>query len=180
MLQSGLGSIQRSTKGRLPLMVIFHWRSSSTEDHLPLKNFLHQRLSSNEGRLPQKVVIQQRLPSPEGLLPLKVVFPWGSSSSEVRLPQKIILPHSLKTNIRIFSLSIMSLTAQYPLNQSYVGKLSFIRLGSKVFSFERFVLIPLSPISSLWGKSWWYCVDERNYDQNLDGVMLRLVTNKHN
>ena len=54
MPQSGLGCMQRSTKGHLPPKVAFHQRSYSTEGHLPPKVILHRRL------LPPKVVFHRR------------------------------------------------------------------------------------------------------------------------
>ena len=41
MPQSGVGSMQGSNEGRLPLKVIFHQRSSSTEGCLPPKVVFH-------------------------------------------------------------------------------------------------------------------------------------------
>ena len=37
MPQSGVGSMQGSTEGHLPMKVNFHQRSSSTKSHLPPK-----------------------------------------------------------------------------------------------------------------------------------------------
>ena len=56
MLQSGVGSMQGSTEGCLPMKVVFHQRSSSTESHLPPKVVFHQRSSSFKGHLPLMVV----------------------------------------------------------------------------------------------------------------------------
>ena len=82
MPQSKLGSMQGSTKGLLPLKVVFHRRLSSTEGCLPPKVVFpkvpkvvfHQRSSSTEDRLPRKIVFHRRLSSTKGRLPKKVVF----------------------------------------------------------------------------------------------------------
>ena len=52
MPQSGVGSMQRSRKGCLPLKGVFNCRSSSTTGCLPPKVVFHRRLSSTKGRLP--------------------------------------------------------------------------------------------------------------------------------
>ena len=41
MSQSGVGSMQGSSKGRLPLKVVFHYRLSSTTGSLPSKVVFH-------------------------------------------------------------------------------------------------------------------------------------------
>ena len=63
MPQSGVGSMQGSNEGCLPLKVVFHHRLSSNKGCLPLKVIFHQRSSSSKGRLSPKVVFQQRLSS---------------------------------------------------------------------------------------------------------------------
>ena len=117
MPQSGVGSMQGSTEGRLPPQVVFHHRSSSTEARLPPKVVFHRRLSSTKGRLPPKVVFHQRssftyhntlvdlifvrtvnkpnlnlLPCLEVASRLKVVF---LRRSEGCLPQKVVFHQRL-------------------------------------------------------------------------------------
>ena len=75
ILQRGVGSMQGSTEGHLPLKVIFHKASSSTESCIPPKVVFHWRWSSNKSWLPPKVVSHWRLSSTEGRLPPNIA-PW--------------------------------------------------------------------------------------------------------
>ena len=92
MPQSGVGSMQGSNKGSLPLKVVLHRRSSSIEGHLPNKGCLPmkvvfpQRASSTKGRLQPKVIFHQRLPCTKGRLPPKVFFHQRLSSTKGHLP----------------------------------------------------------------------------------------------
>ena len=61
MQNSGASIMQRSTKGRLRLKVVFHRWSTSIEGHLPPKVVFHKRSSSTEGCLPPKFVFHLRL-----------------------------------------------------------------------------------------------------------------------
>ena len=90
MPQSGVGSMQGSTEGCLPLKVVFPWRLSSPESHLPPKLFFHWRLFFTEGRFPPKVVFYLRSSSTKGRLPPMVVFQQRSSSTKGYLPPTII------------------------------------------------------------------------------------------
>ena len=74
MPQNGVGSMRGSSKGRLPLKVLFHCRSSSTTGHLPPKVVFHLRSSS------LKVVFHLRSSSTKGFLPAEVVFQRLSST----------------------------------------------------------------------------------------------------
>ena len=96
MPQSGVGSMQGSSKGHLLLKVIIRCRSSFTTGRLPLKVIFHRRSSSTEGCLPLKVVFHQRSPSTKDYFPpkvvflLKVVFKWRLYSTNGRLPPKVV------------------------------------------------------------------------------------------
>ena len=87
-----------TTKGLLPLKVVFHQRLSSTDGRLPQKVVFHQRSSSTEVCLPRKVVFHRRSSSTEGHPPTKVV------STEGRLPPKVVFwPPSLpKSGLEYF------------------------------------------------------------------------------
>ena len=102
--------IQFLVRGRLPLKVVFHQKTSSVKGRLLSKVVLCQRSSSIEGCLPllghfhfcpvpcafqqcasrllSKVVSRQRLSSIKSRLPSKVVFHQRSSSIKGRLPSK--------------------------------------------------------------------------------------------
>ena len=86
MPKSRVGSMLGSTKGRLPLKVVFHQRTSSTKSRLPQKVVFHWRSPTTEGCLPPKVVTHQRSFSTEGCLPMKVVFHRRSFFTKGRLP----------------------------------------------------------------------------------------------
>ena len=101
MPQTGVGRMQGSNEGCLPLKVIFHLRSSSTAGCLSPIVVFQQRSSSTEGGLPLKVVFHQRLSSTKGCLPpkavstgshlpLRVVFYWSLSSTKSCLPPKVV------------------------------------------------------------------------------------------
>ena len=103
MPQSGLGSMQGSTEGCLPLKVVFRPRSSSTQGCLPLNVVFHRRLSSAEGCLVLKVVFHPKLSSTEGRLPPKGVFHrWSSSTNHNSQHTKSQPPTLLRSGLNIF------------------------------------------------------------------------------
>ena len=101
MPQTGVGSMQGSSKSRFPLRVIFHCRSSSNTGRLSLKVVFHRRSSFTEGRLPLKAVFHSIfsrghivskgiLSSWGGLSPLHIVleaYRLGAGSLRGRLSQ---------------------------------------------------------------------------------------------
>ena len=70
-----------STKGPLPLKVIFHQSLSYIKGYLLPNVIFHRRSSFTKGCLPTKVVLNQRYSSTEGRLLPKVIFHWRLSST---------------------------------------------------------------------------------------------------